>query len=183
MSDIKQFTQAILQDKQNDLQKQFQDKQQAVLAHYDTLKQAIDERVSKKREQMLQDVTLQQNIAKQQLDNQKRNAVLQQRQVNIDALFDKAVLKMASLPQDQVAQFVNKALSQLDSTKSYVITFGEQTVYDKPLPSHVHVNADKLPNQSGFVIDSDGVRLNYLFEQLVAQVKRDYVATVNQALQ
>lgn len=183
MNDVKQFTQVILKEKQDALQKQFEENQKDLLAQTNRLKQDIDAKFEQKRQQMVQEVALQQTIAKQQLENQKRNAVLAHRQEHIDVLFEKAVDKIADLPMATVDQLVHAALAKLDNSKQYVITFGEKTHYTGELPAHVTLSTDTIAEHAGFVIDSDGVRLNYLASQLVAHVKRDYVSYVNQLLQ
>lgn len=152
----------------------------------------IEQDFKQKSEQLM--ATFQQQERKQleslerhyrQLENRQqveaRQEMLNKKQVFLDKLFDEAIEKMESWKQQDTLAFVQAALDPLALKGEVTFRVGEKSVdifteerinnLSQKLPFTLVKDPKVIPNEAGFVLDSDGVQYNFLFSRLVTELR------------
>lgn len=120
-----------------------------------------------------------------QLENRQqveaRQEMLNKKQVFLDKLFEEAIEKMETWKCEDVLSFTQTALSQLTLEKEVIFIPGEKSVaifteeqlakLSQELPFTLVKDTRIIPNEAGFVLDSEGVQYNFLFSRLVTELR------------
>lgn len=183
MTELQEFTAAILERKEKALAQEFE-----------TLKGQEEARLTAALEQLAQQQAtekakldaafdLERSTALQRIDNGKRNAVLAERQTQLLSVFDKAYEAMAAWDKETFSGFLNQVLGHLDQEKTYLLTLGEKSQHTLELPNHVTLVDTVIPNEAGFVLETEGIRYNYLFRALLDDMAPELLGRLSQQLE
>lgn len=154
-------------------EKAVQEELSAYSAQSDSNKERELQRITEQYKDLL-------NQQKQSYNNQKRNDLLAVKEGIIKEVLDVALAQLSESDGDQLLAFIDRALSQVDSDRESVITFGEQTKDKvssdllkelKKKNANLQVNDDVLERKSGFLLEQDGIEYNYLFEDLIKEIE------------
>lgn len=182
MADLQAFTAGVLARKEEELARDFQvvEAQEKTALESGLADIAATEAAEKAR--IDQKLAVEKTTALQRIQNQKRNSVLAARQERLLAVFDRAYETMVSWDEKTFTQFVDAVIATLDTSKTYQLTLGEQTKHSLRLPEHVTLSTDTLPNEAGFVLESEGIRYNYLYQALLSDMTQDMLGQLSQRI-
>ncbi|MCZ0701977.1 V/A-type H+-transporting ATPase subunit E [Natronobacillus azotifigens] len=119
----------------------------------------------------------------QTLANKQRNAILSEKQALLHSVFDDAAKKMEEWDADQFAVFLQGVLSQLDANDLWQVVPGGKSVHlfdADPVAnvldnySFVTLSKEVVNNKSGFVVEQGGIDYNFCFDELVAELKKEF---------
>lgn len=183
MKDLAQLKESILQE---------------VTAEYSTRLEVVtnqeEEKInhiqSKIEEQLVTKKMALKKEAKSQLDrqqqsvlNQQKKEVLQVKHELLEQVYTQVVHVLSNWSGETLLLFIEGALSHLPTNQQMVLTLGEETIHNLPKKEqdelqhhypHLTISEKVLPKQAGFVVTCDGVEYNYLFEELVKELKEDF---------
>lgn len=118
----------------------------------------------------------------QSLKNAKRNRILSEKQNVLSAIFDDAVKKMEAWDSATFQTFVKDVLSQFD-TEQITVVPGEKSAFHftdafiqslKTSKPTLKVEKESIKNQSGFLVGIGGVDYNFFFDQMIAEIKKEF---------
>lgn len=118
----------------------------------------------------------------QSLANEKRNRILAQKQTVMTAVYEEAVEKMTEWDAKTFQSFVGNVLSQFRSSSLQLIP-GEKTAKHftadfveslKKSNPGLHLSSSAVPNKAGFIVEEGGVDYNFFFDQMIAEIKKDF---------
>ncbi|SDB90121.1 V/A-type H+-transporting ATPase subunit E [Pelagirhabdus alkalitolerans] len=119
----------------------------------------------------------------QTMRNQRRNAVLSEKQTLLSSVFNEASKRMENWDSSQFNKFLEGVLSQLDDNESWSLVPGEKSyeqfkdeTTQKILKSYpfVIVSDDVVKQKAGFIIEHGGIDYNFCFDSLVDELKREF---------
>lgn len=118
----------------------------------------------------------------QSLANGKRNRILAEKQHILTTVFDKAVEKMSTWDEATFQSFVQAVLRQFDASELQIVpgdrtkthfTDAYKTTLKEEFPK-LTVASETVPNKAGFIVEVGGIDYNFLFDQVVAEIKNDF---------
>lgn len=126
----------------------------------------------------------------------RRRARLAARQALIQEVFDRALEKLAELPDDRFAALTTALLLEAASSgREQVITAPGETRLNaalleranaalaaRGLPGQLRLSAERAPIRGGFILEENGVLTNCSFEMLLRQLRSGIEAEVSQTL-
>lgn len=182
-TDLKDFTKGILARKTADLETALAQKQVEQDRRLSTAKETIAaseaeaiaaiEEASRQREAR----------AIQTLENAHRNQLLSARQEALQGVFDKAYAEMVAWDQQSFETFLYQVIDQLPKAETYTLTLGSLSPEPSELPEHVQLLPERVVNQAGFLLETGGIRYNYWFKILLADMMPDMVNSLYQQLE
>lgn len=114
----------------------------------------------------------------QSLRNKKRNALLEEKQNIMTQVYNGAVEKMAKWNTNEFQAFANQVLSQFEGKTITVITGEKSTVHftEALMAKYPHAvfSKETVPGKAGFIVELGGIDYNYFFDQIVAEIKKDF---------
>lgn len=113
----------------------------------------------------------------QTIATETKQAILMAQQQQLFSLFDDAVTTMTNWSQSQFDRFFNGVVQQLPNG-TYTLICGQLTPQPTQLPSFIKLSSQRLANEAGFVFENDTMTFNYLYRQLVEEVKQSYMQTL-----
>lgn len=114
----------------------------------------------------------------QSLRNKKRNALLEEKQNIMTQVYNGAVEKMTKWDTNEFHAFANQVLSQFEG-KTLTVIAGEKSVvhfteaFIAKYP-HAVFSKEAVPGKAGFIVELGGIDYNYFFDQIVAEIKKDF---------
>ncbi len=118
----------------------------------------------------------------QSLANEKRNRILAEKQNILTAVYEEAVEKMGNWDAERFQSFVQAVLRKFDKNDLKIIP-GEKTnahftdAFKTTLKeefSGMTVASETVSNKAGFIVEVGGIDYNFLFDQVVAEIKNDF---------
>lgn len=182
MKDLQKFTENILQKEKEQLEQKKQQFLQQYQLKLDETKNHFEQVVVDRTKKIKEDICLEKNIKKMQIENSTRNAVLKEKQNQLKNLFELALDNLKHIDENQFKQLVQKVIAQLNSNKSYKITFGEYTNFNVELPNFIVNSNETIAGEYGFVIEYNGIIYNYLYKTIINDVKENYLGELSKVL-
>ena len=120
---------------------------------------------------------------KQAIQNASKKEVLQVKRELLTSVYDETVRVMSNWSGETLVTFISGAISSLNLSDSQELVFGEQTVdlvtdeQKQALTTqfpNISISTETIAKKAGFVIMHGGIEYNYLFDELVNDLKLDY---------
>lgn len=114
----------------------------------------------------------------QSLQNKKRNALLGEKQTIMKGIYNGAVVKMTEWTTTEFQLFAGNVLKQFEG-KAVTVIAGEKSAhhfteaFTAKYPDAVF-SQETVPAKAGFIVERDGIDYNYFFDQMVAEIKKDF---------
>ena len=183
MKDLEQLKQHILAD----LEKE--SKQRMEVATKEQEERISQMNVQYSQQEMAKKTTLKQE-AKSQYEkeqqtilNASKKEVLRVKRELLESVFDDVLQVMSNWNGETLRLFIESAIRKLPKQQQTTLTFGEDTVSKlndeekKLLTSQfpfIQLDETTLPKQTGFVLSQEGIEYNYVFKDLIQDLKEEY---------
>lgn len=118
----------------------------------------------------------------QSLANEKRNRILSEKQRILTSVYEESVEKMSNWDAETFQSFVQAVLRKFDTNELNVVpadltkahfTEAFKTTLKEEFPK-LTVASETVPNKAGFIVEVGGIDYNFLFDQVVAEIKNDF---------
>ncbi len=118
----------------------------------------------------------------QSLINEKRNRILTEKQVILTEVYSETVKKMSNWDADTFQNFVKVVLEQFEAESLRLIPgqatsehFTEDFVQKlKEEYPTLEISSSAVPNKAGFIVAKGGIDYNFFFDQMIAEIKKDF---------
>ena len=140
----------------------------------------IDSRLARKFEQ-----------DKHTLQINKRNELLSEKQKMLKLVFNKAEEQMNQWTDTEFQQFLLSVLKQHKDSESIELILGQYSI-DKVSDDWINkvakevvdiqLSAETISRKNGFILKKTGIEYNYLFDELVKDIKGQLVSSVSKQL-
>lgn len=191
MSDLKLLTDRLIESKKNEVQEKIKlveaenqllisDAAEKLAADKAKNLKAIDSRLEKQFEQ-----------DKNSLQINKRNQLLTEKQNVLTTVFNKAEEHMIQWDDIEFQEFLVTVLKQYQSNESIELVLGQNSsskvtnewiseVANKLVA--IQLSSEVIAKESGFIIKKNGIEYNYLFDELIEDIRSQLVASVSKQL-
>lgn len=191
MSDLKLLTDRLIESKKAEVQEKIKaaeaDREHLLAESASNLAEEktkqislIDSRLAKKFEQ-----------DKHALQINKRNQMLSEKQKVLTVVFNEAEEQMNQWTDSEFQQFLLSVLQQHKDSDSVEMILGQHSVgkisnewINKVAKEIVNVqlSTESISKKNGFVLKKNGVEYNYLFDELIKDIKGQLVSSVSKQL-
>lgn len=191
MSDLKLLTDRLIESKKAEVQEKIKEaeieKEQLLSESDENLAEEkakqinlIDSRLARKFEQ-----------DKHTLQINKRNQLLIEKQKVLTTVFNEAEEQMNQWTDLEFQQFLLAVLKQHKDSESIELIVGQHSVdkvtndwIDKVAKEVVNVqlSTETISKKNGFILKKNGIEYNYLFDELVKDIKGQLVSSVSKQL-
>lgn len=191
MSDLKLITERMIEKKKAEVQEtirqaEIEAKEKVAVVEKELAleeveeKKAIDRRLASDFEKN-----------KDSLENYKRNQLLGEKQVALKEVFKEALFAMEQWDETEFQRFLLAVLRQFKEIQNLELVLGEKSVekvsescIEKVAQEGIAVTltAETINKKAGFVLRNKGIEYNYLFEDLIAELKNQLVPSVSKKL-
>ena len=191
MSDLKLLTERLIENKKAEVQVKIKEaeaekaqllEESARSLAEEKAKQIslIDSRLARKFEQ-----------DKHTLQINKRNELLSEKQKMLKLVFNKAEEQMNQWTDMEFQQFLLSVLKQHKDSESIELIVGQYSIdkvsndwIDKVAKEVVDIqlSAETVSRKNGFILKKTGIEYNYLFDELVKDIKGQLVSSVSKQL-
>ncbi|MCC5888953.1 MAG: hypothetical protein JJU01_00200 [Alkalibacterium sp.] len=191
MADLKLLTERVVEKEKAAMReeiektkKQAEDELQAFEAEEVQKRLRLKEEIKSKSDQRY-------TIKKNTLEIKRRNEVLAAKQRILHAVFEEANSKLDNLNEADFKAFTLGVLNQFDESSAVTMKLGAKStaafdkswvnaLSDKKLT--VRISEETVANESGFVIEKDGIDYNFLFSNLVDDARMDILPEISKEL-
>ena len=191
MSDLKLLTERLIENKKAEVQEKIKEaeaekaqllEESARNLAEEKAKQIslIDSRLARKFEQ-----------DKHTLQINKRNELLSEKQKMLKLVFNKAEEQMNQWTDTEFQQFLLSVLKQHKDSESIELILGQYSI-DKVSDDWINkvakevvdiqLSAETISRKNGFILKKTGIEYNYLFDELVKDIKGQLVSSVSKQL-
>ena len=191
MSDLKLLTERLIENKKAEVQVKIKEaeaekaqllEESARSLAEEKAKQIslIDSRLARKFEQ-----------DKHTLQINKRNELLSEKQKMLKIVFNKAEEQMNQWTDMEFQQFLLSVLKQHKDSESIELIVGQYSI-DKVSDDWINkvakevvdiqLSAETISRKNGFILKKTGIEYNYLFDELVKDIKGQLVSSVSKQL-
>ena len=191
MSDLKLLTERLIENKKAEVQVKIKEaeaekaqllEESARSLAEEKAKQIslIDSRLARKFEQ-----------DKHTLQINKRNELLSEKQKMLKLVFNKAEEQMNQWTDTEFQQFLLSVLKQHKNSESIELIVGQYSI-DKVSNDWINtvakevvdiqLSAETISRKNGFILKKTGIEYNYLFDELVKDIKGQLVSSVSKQL-
>ncbi|WP_373472179.1 V-type ATP synthase subunit E [Carnobacterium alterfunditum] len=128
---------------------------------------------------------------KHTLQINKRDQMLSAKQKVLKTVFNEAEEQMNQWTDSEFQQFLLRVLQQHKDSKSIELILGQNSL-DKVSTDWINGTAKKVANvqsstefiskKNGFILKKDGIQYNYLFDELIKDIKGQLVSSVSKKL-
>lgn len=128
---------------------------------------------------------------KHTLQINKRDQILSEKQKVLKTAFNEAEKQMDQWTDSEFQQFLLMVLQQHKDSKSIELVLGQNSL-DKVSTDWINNTAKKVANiesstefiskKSGFILKKNGIQYNYLFDELIKDIKGQLVSSVSKKL-
>ncbi|WP_035053322.1 hypothetical protein [Carnobacterium pleistocenium] len=191
MSDLKLLTDRLIENKKAGVQ----DKIKKAEAENVKMQSESDDKLA---EEKAKQVTLiDSRLARQfeqdkhTLQINKRDQILSEKQKVLRAAFNEAEKQMNQWTDSEFQQFLLLVLQQHKNSESIELVLGQNSV-DKVSTDWINNTAKKVANiessteviskKNGFILKKNGIQYNYLFDELIKDIKGQLVSSVSKKL-
>ncbi|MER2001024.1 MAG: ATPase [Carnobacterium inhibens] len=191
MSDLKLLTERLIENKKAEVQEKIKEaeaekaqllEESARNLAEEKAKQIslIDSRLARKFEQ-----------DKHTLQINKRNQLLSEKQKMLKIVFNKAEEQMNQWTDTEFQQFLLSVLKQHKGSESIELIVGQYSVdkvsndwINKVAKEEVNIqfSTETISKKNGFILKKTGIEYNYLFDELVKDIKGQLVSSVSKQL-
>ncbi|WP_313470190.1 ATPase [Carnobacterium sp.] len=191
MSDLKLITERMIEKKKAEVQQTIRQaeteaKEKVAVAEKELAleeveeKKAIDRRLASDFEKN-----------KDSLENYKRNQLLGEKQVALKEVFKEALFAMEQWSETEFQSFLLAVLRQFKEIKNLELVLGEKSVekvseswIEKVAQEGISVTltTETIHKKAGFILKNKGIEYNYLFEDLIAELKNQLIPSVSKKL-
>lgn len=191
MSDLKLLTERLIENKKAEVQEKIKEaeaekaqllEESARNLAEEKAKQIslIDSRLARKFEQ-----------DKHTLQINKRNQLLSEKQKMLKIVFSKAEEQMNQWTDTEFQQFLLSVLKQHKDSESIELIVGQYSVdkvsndwINKVAKEEVNIqlSTETISKKNGFILKKTGIEYNYLFDELVKDIKGQLVSSVSKQL-
>ncbi|GAB2478353.1 V-type ATPase subunit E [Alkalibacterium psychrotolerans] len=191
MADLKLLTERVVEKEKAAMRKEIEE---AKIQAEDELQAVEAEEVQKRgrlKEEIKNKADQRYTIKKNTLEIKRRNEVLAAKQEILNAVFEEANRKLDTLNEADFKTFTLGALNQFDEGSAVTMKLGTKSaaafdrswvnaLSDKKLT--VRMSEETVANQSGFIIEKDGIDYNFLFSNLVEDARMDILPEISKEL-
>lgn len=191
MSDLKLLTDRLIENKKSEVQDKINEaeaeKEQLLAESAKNLAEEkakqislIDSRLARKFEQ-----------DKHTLQINKRNQLLSEKQKVLTVVFNEAEEQMNQWTDSEFQQFLLSVLKEHRDSDSIELIVGQESVnkvtkdwIDKVAKEVVNIqlSTETISKKNGFILKKSGIQYNYLFDELVKDIKGQLVSSVSKQL-
>ncbi|EDP67982.1 V-type ATPase, subunit E [Carnobacterium sp. AT7] len=191
MSDLKLLTERLIENKKAEVQVKIKEaeaekaqllEESARSLAEEKAKQIslIDSRLARKFEQ-----------DKHTLQINKRNELLSEKQKMLKLVFNKAEEQMNQWTDTEFQQFLLSVLKQHKDSESIELILGQYSIdkvsddwINKVAKEEVNIqlSTETISKKNGFILKKTGIEYNYLFDELVKDIKGQLVSSVSKQL-
>lgn len=191
MSDLKLLTDRLIENKKSEVQDKINEaeaeKEQLLAESAKNLAEEkakqislIDSRLARKFEQ-----------DKHTLQINKRNQLLSEKQKVLTVVFNEAEEQMNQWTDSEFQQFLLSVLKEHRDSDSIELIVGQESVnkvtkdwIDKVAKEVVNIqlSTETISKKNGFILKKTGIEYNYLFDELVKDIKGQLVSSVSKQL-
>lgn len=121
----------------------------------------------------------------QKLTNQKNQEILAHKRDLLDDLFQQSYEVMANWSSASLKEFLTEVLSGLNSNDHYTLRLGEISAAHLKAEdrdqlvrqfSQISWSTEAISKRAGFVLSDDKIDLNYFFDDLLADLRKEFGA-------
>lgn len=191
MSDLKLLTDRLIENKKAGVQDKIK---KAEAENVKMLAESDDKLTEEKAKQVtLIDSRLARQFEqdKHTLQINKRDQILSEKQKVLKAAFNDAEKQMNQWTDSEFQQFLLLVLQQHKNSESIELVLGQNSV-DKVSTDWINNTAKKVANiesstefiskKNGFILKKNGIQYNYLFDELIKDIKGQLVSSVSKKL-
>lgn len=191
MADLKLLVERVIEKEKDALQKEInqvteeaerklEQKKQEAEAEKETRKNQIDS-------QLKQEYEIKQNT----LTVQQRNQTLAAKQRILDQVFSDAADILHTLDQPTTQTFLENIFQQFEGQGEMELVLGERTKEKMNQDwlqnlsvegTTIVVSDETIPNQSGAILKKQGIEYNFLFDDLLEDIRNDVIQPVSNQL-
>lgn len=191
MSDLKLLTERLIENKKAEVQVKIKE---AEAEKAQLLEEAARSLAEEKAKQIsLIDSRLARKFEqdKHTLQINKRNELLSEKQKRLKIVFNKAEEQMNQWTDTEFQQFLLSVLKQHKDSESIELIVGQYSI-DKVSNDWINtvakevvdiqLSAETVSRKNGFILKKTGIEYNYLFDELVKDIKGQLVSSVSKQL-
>lgn len=191
MADLKEMTKRVVEQEEETIRQDVEETRQNSEEEIKAARGKIEEERQRRKESIDAEVEQDYSIQKNTLQNQQRNSILASKQTIISKLLVEAKNKLNEINSDQFKTFTENVLKQFEEQGTVDLVVAEESSgiidqmwLDQLSFSNLKVNLSEetVKNKSGIIIQQKGIEYNFLFDELVDEIKPDVVPGISQEL-
>jgi V/A-type H+-transporting ATPase subunit E len=191
MADLKLLTERVVEKEKQaireeieDARKNAEDEIQAARAKAESEKLAQKEAID---EELQQDYTIRKNT----VTIQKRNQTLEHKQTVLAKVIDDVKAQLKQVDESTFQSFLAGVLKQFENQGQVNLVLGEESaslvsqewVEQQQIPGlEAKVQEDTVKQEAGVLVQKDGVEYNFLFSELVDDMRSELLPTISNEL-
>lgn len=191
MADLKLLTERVVEKEKAAMRKDIEEAKKQAEDELQALEVEEVEKRGRLKEEIKTKADQRYTIRKNTLEIKKRNEVLSAKQRILNAVFKKANAKLDNLNEADFKAFTLGVLNQFEDSSTVKMKLGAKSAaaFDKQWINAlsdrkltVHFSEETVANQSGFIIEKDGIDYNFLFSNLVEDARMDILPDISKEL-
>ncbi|MGF3076090.1 hypothetical protein ACQV2X_00870 [Facklamia sp. P12945] len=179
MGNIETLQNKILGKVQATGEAQVQDLQKELSQAMDDYKNRINKQFEHDKENFIRKQEQQFEIRKQSLANELRNSQLTHKQKLLEEIIQDVPEEINHSIANNLGQMIQAAMQKLDSNQAFELRIGEKSRQfisdDQANKFHADYNmmqwGENVADKSGFILTQKGMNMNYLFEDIINELK------------
>lgn len=191
MADLKQITQQVIDKEKKSLDSKVEEAKQAADEEIQAAKEQAAQDKERQLERLDQEASNQYDIEVNSIAIKERNEKLKIKQDYIKQVLANVQEKLDDLGQEDFQKFVQGVLSDFSQEGDVALYLGDksQGLVDQAWLSNLDIQGlnvtlaeTTIKGESGFTLSKKGIEFNYLFSELIANRRDDFVRQINQEL-
>lgn len=191
MADLKLLTERVVEKEKSRIRQNVQQKHQEAEEEIKVAQEKAEK--DKQMQQKLIDEEFQQEyvIKKNTVNIQQRNKILQVKQDILTNIFNEAKQQLKNIDSETFRHFLSDVSKQFQNYGEVELVLGEESqglvdqewLNQQDLSNLKVVLKDQtLKNESGFMIQKEGIEYNFLFDELVDDIKAEMMPIISKEL-
>lgn len=191
MADLKLLTERVVEKEKAAMRKEIEETKIQAEEELQAFESEEVQKRTRQKEEIKNKAEQRYTIRKNTLEIKRRNEVLAGKQNILNAVFKEANTKLDNLDKADFKTFTLGVLNQFDEDAALTIKLGAKSaaIFDKTWLDAftgktftVRVSEETIANESGFIIEKDGIDYNFLFNNLIEDIKMDILPEISKEL-
>lgn len=191
MADLKLLTERVVEKEKAAMRKEIEETKIQAEEELQAFESEEVQKRTRQKEEIKNKAEQRYTIRKNTLEIKRRNEVLTGKQNILNAVFKEANTKLDNLDKADFKAFTLGVLNQFDEDAALTIKLGAKSAatFDKTWLDAftgktfiVRVSEETIANESGFIIEKDGIDYNFLFNNLIEDIKMDILPEISKEL-
>lgn len=191
MADLKLLTERVVEKEKAAMRKEIEETKIQAEEELQAFESEEVQKRTRQKEEIKNKAEQRYTIRKNTLEIKRRNEVLTGKQNILNAVFKEANTKLDNLDKADFKTFTLGVLNQFDEDAALTIKLGAKSAatFDKTWLDAftgktfiVRVSEETIANESGFIIEKDGIDYNFLFNNLIEDIKMDILPEISKEL-